>query len=99
MITAHAASATDLVLAASGSDDDGGWFPYLFLLSGVGFYTLMFIRYRNVHQRHKHESETRATMHDVRAQDHFVRSLRGASNSRMSEANHTSVRGARRSFI
>lgn len=99
MITALAASATDLVLAASGSDDDGGWFPYLFLLSGVGFYTLMFIRYRNVHQRHKHESETRATMHDVRAQDHFVRSLRGVSNSRMSGANHTSVRGARRSFL
>lgn len=90
-----ASSAADLVLATS-SDEDGSSFGLLFLLSGVVFYVLVWLRYRNVDKRHHHERETRAEMHDLRSDDRLVGSVKGVSNRRMTGANNTEVRGARR---
>lgn len=84
------------VLASSGSSDsDGTGIAWLLLLAGPLFYGVMYLRYRNADKRHKHESETRATMHDVRGTDHLNRSLKGLSNSKMKGANNRAVRGAR----
>ncbi len=91
------ATSTPVVLASIGSGDgEGGSIGLLLLLSGFVFYGLMYLRYRNTDKRHRHESETRAEIHDVRALDQFHRSLKGVSNSRMRGANNREVRGARR---
>ncbi len=87
------------VLQASGSDDDSTGFGIFFLASGFVFYALVYFRYRNVNKRHKHESETEATMHNLREVDQKVKSLTGLSNSRMAGENGDEVRGARRRFF
>jgi len=88
-----ATAAGDLVVLASSSDGDSSNLGLLFLLSGFVFYGLMFFRYRNAHRRHKHESETRSTMHDVRSVDQFVTSEKGLSSPTMAGANNKDVRG------
>jgi hypothetical protein len=87
------------VFADSGSSDDGGNFGLVLLASGFVFYALIYFRYRNVDKRHKHESETEATMHNLREDDRKVKSLKGLSNSRMAGENGDEVRGARRRFF
>ncbi|WP_062213858.1 hypothetical protein [Demequina oxidasica] len=90
----------DQVLASGGSSgDDGGFIGFIFLLSGFAFYALMYFRYRNADKRHRHESETEATLLNMKKGDTFVRSKTGMSNSRMSGANSHEVRGARRKFF
>ncbi|MCL3862499.1 hypothetical protein [Actinotalea sp. K2] len=95
-LAALTASTSELLASSGSSDGDGSGFAYLFLLSGFIFYGAMFVRYRNTDKRHRHESETKASMHDVRAADQFHRSLRGVSNARMKGANNRQVHGARR---
>lgn len=78
------------------SDDGGGWssIGYLFLLSGVVFYLIMYFRYRNTHQRHRHESETEAKRANETVQDQFLKKKRGLRSSTMSGANHRQVKGS-----
>lgn len=83
------------VLASGSSDGDATSWAWFLLLAGPIFYAAMFVRYRNTDKRHKHESETRATMHDVRGSDQYHRSLKGVSHSSMKGANNEEVRGAR----
>ncbi|MEO7122940.1 MAG: hypothetical protein ABI400_07445 [Lacisediminihabitans sp.] len=101
MITnlAMMAASAGHVLAASGSDGDSSNFGLLFLASGFVFYGLMYLRYRNADKRQRYESETEATLHNMQAEDQFVRSMKGLSNSRMANANNTEVRGVRRKFF
>jgi hypothetical protein len=91
-----AATTSQLLASSRSSDGDGSSFAYVFLLSGFLFYGAMFVRYRNTDKRHRHESETKASLHDVRAADQHHGSIRGVSNSRMNGANNEEVRGARR---
>lgn len=84
------------VLADSGGGDDASGLAFVLLCSGFVFYGIVYLRYRNTDKRHGHESETEASMHDVRVEDRFTRSLKGVSHSRMKGANHRDVRGARR---
>lgn len=93
------ATASGSILAAGSSDDDSGGLGLVFLLSGFIFYALVYFRYRNVDKRHKHESETQATLHNVEEQDEFLASRTGLSNRKMTGANNTAVRGARRKFF
>ncbi len=83
----------DLLVTASSSSDDGSGLALLLLLAGPVFYGLMFLRYRNTDKRHRHESETKATMHDVRATDEYHRSLKGVSHRRMKGANNDRTGG------
>lgn len=97
MITNLAAelAAAAHVFADSSSDGNIGDIGYVFLLSGFVFYGAIYLRYRNTNKRHEHESETEATMHNVRTVDNFNRRLTGLSNSKMKGANNRDVRGAR----
>ncbi len=90
---------TSQLLQASGSDEDSTGFGIFFLASGFIFYALVYFRYRNTHKRHKHESETEATLHNLREADQKVNSLKGLSNSRMAGENGDEVRGALRRFF
>lgn len=81
------------VLAETSSDDSGN-FAFLFLFSGFVFYGIIYLKYRNTDKRHNHESETEASLHNLREDDRFHRSLKGVSNSKMRGANNHEVRGA-----
>ncbi|QAV69273.1 growth/differentiation factor [Salinibacterium sp. UTAS2018] len=83
------------LLAAGSSDDDSGGLGLVFLLSGFVFYSAIYFRYRNTDKRHSHESETEATMVNMKEKDDFVQSKKGLTNRRMSGANNRAVRGAR----
>ncbi|NCT91003.1 growth/differentiation factor [Cellulomonas sp. APG4] len=87
--------ATPVVLASSGSDSESSYLGLVFLLSGFLFYGLVRLRYRNSDKRHKHETETRAEVLDLKSRDEFNHSLKGVSNASMRTSNHTKVRGAR----
>jgi len=87
------------VLIASGSSDEGGNIGLVFLASGFIFYAVVYFMYRNVDKRHKHESETESSLHNLQERDTFVRSMTGLSNRRMNGANESAVRGALRKFF
>ena len=62
-----------VVLASSRSESDNTF--YLLLLgpiSGIGFYTMTYLRYRNTDKRYKFEHETHSEAVDVRAFDRKV---------------------------
>lgn len=89
------AAANDHILATSNSSDgDSGSIGYVFLASGIIFYIVMYLRYRNSNKRHRHESETEATLLNMEQTDSFVQSKTGMSNSKMQGANNHAVRGA-----
>lgn len=92
-LTSLAASAAQVL--ADTDSEGGGQLGLLFLLSGFVFYAFVYLRYRNTDKRHRHESETGAELHNVRAEDRLVRNLTGLSNAKMKGANNRSVRGAR----
>ncbi len=87
------------ILADSSSDDGGTNFAFIFLFAGFVFYGFVYLRYRNTDKRHNHESETEASIHNLREDDRFHRSLKGVSNSKMSDANNKQVRGASKSGL
>lgn len=71
-------------------DFDYNW---LFLLSGIIYFFIMFTRYRNSNARHKYETETKTNMTNLRKVDKFIESRKGLTNSTMSGANNTKVAG------
>lgn len=87
------------VLIASGSSDDGGNIGLVFLASGFIFYGVVYFMYRNVDKRHKHESETEASLHNMQERDAHVKSLKGLSQPTMAGANNKDVRGSLRKFF
>lgn len=68
-------------------------FSWIFLLSGLIYFFMMYIRYRNSNTRHHHETETKMKMFNLRKVDNLVRRQTGLSNSKMSGANNTKVSG------
>lgn len=87
-------------LVQASSDSSGGnGFAFLFLLAGFVFYGLMYVRYRNVHKRHHHESDTKSRTANVQASDTFVHSRKGVRDSKMPGANNRSVNGGLRSLF
>ena len=75
------------------SDGDFSWWPLVFLLAGVIFYGIKFAKYRNKSARHKHESETKTNMKNVRKVDNFVKKKTRLRNSTMEGANNNKVSG------
>lgn len=98
-IAAWLAASGQVFAETSSSDDDGGNLGLLFLLSGFIFYAFVYFKYRNVDKRHKHESETEATLWNMQEHDQFVQSKTGLSQREMAGANNNDVRGARRTFF
>lgn len=85
----------DVVIRAESDDDGWGKIGLILFLAGPLFFAMKYFKYRNTDKRHRHESETKAQMDNVMAGDEFVKSMKGLKNSRMPNANHTAVRGAR----
>ena len=51
-------------------------------------------KYRNQNARHKHETETKTEMSNIRKVDNFVQTRKGLSNSRIEGNNNLSVNGS-----
>ena len=73
--------------------DDNNW-PWLFLLSGVVYYLIIYGKYRNSGARHNHEKDTKTNMSNLVKSDKLVRREKRLSNSRMEGANNTMVNGS-----
>lgn len=82
------------LLAAQNDDNNLGVLGLVFLLSGFVFYGVVFLRYRNVNKRHRHEVETSSTRVNLQQEDVLIRSMTGLRNAKMSGANNTAVSGA-----
>ncbi len=65
----------------------------LFLLSGIVFFIVNYLRYRNSNARHHHEKETKTKMFNLRKIDDFIKKQKGLTNSRIVGANNTKVSG------
>ena len=65
----------------------------LFLLSGIVFFIVNYMRYRNSNARHYHEKETKTKMFNLRKRDDFITKRKGLTNSRITGANNTKVSG------
>ena len=66
----------------------------VFLLSGVVFYGLVYRYYRNADKRYRYETQTEATVENMRREDKYKKTRRKLSSSRMQGANNRSIRGA-----
>lgn len=73
--------------------DDNNW-PWLFLLSGVVYYLIIYGKYRNSGARHNHEKDTKTNMSNLVKSDKLVRKEKRLSDSRMEGANNTRVDGS-----
>lgn len=84
-MAAYAASGLDTSTLASSSDSDGGPLMLLLLgpLAGIGFYTMIFLRYRNTDKRHMYEHETASEVRNPKAYDQRVDSVRGTERRRI----------------
>lgn len=69
-------------------------YNFIFLLSGVLYFIIMYSRYRNSGARHKHELETKNEVRNLQRTDNYVKRLTELQNSHMSGANNTSVNGS-----
>lgn len=65
----------------------------LFLLSGIVFFIVNYMKYRNSNARHHHEKETKTKMFNLRKKDDFIKKQKGLTNSRIAGANNTKVSG------
>lgn len=84
---------TVYVETSSGGEEQA--LKLIFLLSGPVYFAVMYARYRNKGARHRHEDETEASITNVTGSDQHVRRITGTSNSSLSGANDSQVRGAR----
>ena len=68
-------------------------YRFLFLLAGIIYYFVKYMKYRNTGARHHHETETNKEMFNVETVDNFVKHEKGLSNSSMRGANNKKVNG------
>ena len=68
-------------------------YNWLFLLSGIIYFLIIFTSYRNSNARHTYETETKKSVTNLRKVDNFVQSKRGLTNPVMNGANNKRVDG------
>ena len=78
--------------SATIADDDSSW-PWVFLLSGIIYFAVIYGKYRNTGARHNHEIETKSNMKNINKVDNFVRSKERLKSSTMDGANNRRVSG------
>lgn len=66
---------------------------WILLTSGFIYFFVIYSKYRNSGARHNYENETTKEMENIREVDTYKSSLRGVSNSSMTNANNKSVEG------
>ncbi len=75
-------------------------YDWIFLLSGIIYFILMYSKYRNVNARHTYEKDTEVKMENLQKIDQLLKHKTGLSDSSMNGANNTNVNGQNaRNFI
>ena len=69
-------------------------YSWLFLTIGFIYFFVIMTSYRNQNARHKHETETKKTISNLKNTDQFIQSRKRLTNGRMTGANNTRVNGA-----
>ena len=65
----------------------------LFLLAGIIYFFIIYMKYRNSNARHHYETETMKKMFNLRKTDNFIKHEKGLTNSRIQGANNTTLSG------
>ena len=68
-------------------------YNWIFLLSGIIYYFIMYSRYRNSGARHTYETDTKKNVTNLRKVDTFIKTRRGLSNATMIGANNKKLNG------
>ena len=68
-------------------------YSFIFLLSGVIYFLIMYARYRNSNARHTYEVQTKKQVFNLKKVDNLIRVERGLRNSSMSGANNKRLDG------
>lgn len=68
-------------------------YDYLFLLSGIIYFIIIYSKYRNSSARHTYEVETQREIKNLNVVDDFIKSKKQLSNSIMDGANNKKVYG------
>ena len=68
-------------------------YRYLFLLSGIIYFIIVYSKYRNKSARHTYEIETQREIKNLNSVDDYIKSKKGLSNSIMEGANNKKVMG------
>lgn len=63
----------------------------LILLSGFIFYSIIFLRYRNLNARHKYEEETDYNIKNMKYKDNYLTSLEGLDSPRIENCNYSRI--------
>lgn len=63
----------------------------IFILVGLIYFFIMYIRYRNLNARHHHETETKKNMFNLTKTDNFISHRKNLSNSMISGANNNRI--------
>lgn len=67
---------------------------FIFLFAGLIYYVIIYMKYRNKDERHRHEVETNKNVTNLTNTDLKVRDVRGVKNSQISGANNFNVSGS-----
>ena len=84
------------ILAMVFIDFDYNW---LFLLSGIIYFLIIYFKYRNSNARHKYERDTKSQMSNLRKVDNYIERRTGLTSSTMSGANNNTVNGSGQNII
>ncbi len=80
------------------SNSESSNYVWLLLLSGVVFYSVMYMRYRNSNARHTYEYETDRTVKNMREVDEYIERRTRLRNKKMYGANNTILEGNLNNF-
>lgn len=84
---------TEILRASTiSSDDDGPIFWLAGPIGAVGFYSYIFLRYRNTNKRHEYEHKTHAELGQITAYDQKVGEVKGVERSTISNENKSNPR-------
>ena len=64
---------------------------WILALLGLVYFTIMYLRYRNLNARHHYETETKRNISNIRRFDQFIRHERNLSDSRIQGDNNNSI--------
>ena len=75
------------------------YYNWLFLLSGIIYFLIIYFKYRNSNARHKYERDTKSQMSNLRKVDNYIERRTGLTSSTMSGANNNTVNGSGQNII
>lgn len=68
-------------------------FSWILLVSGFVFYYTIYLRYRNIDERHHYENETKHEIKNLVREDRFIRKLTGLKKDRIEGENASELKG------